>query len=119
MASSSRFLSAIALPARTLLPASTEILAREGNVLGLIALRAWGIARNRPRLVSLQSETDQGHEQVDVLIALEVKGDPMRAGHHAYGGRPGEMVLEPPDGTGREVQVNVAAGVKVDDLAVG
>jgi len=29
------------------------------------------------------------------------------------------MVLEPPDGTGGKVQVSVAVGVKVDDLAMG
>jgi hypothetical protein len=40
-------------------------------------------------------------------------------GHHADRGRALEVVLEPPDGPVREVQVDVVVRMEVDDLALG
>jgi hypothetical protein len=67
----------------------------------------------------LESEADQRHEQLDVRDGVEAQCDPLRAGHQPDGGRGCEVFLEPLDGPGREVQVDVIVGVEVGDLSVG
>jgi hypothetical protein len=98
--------------------AFTEILARTCRTAVIIAVRLRDIVGNRPWLVHLEGETDQGHEQVDICRTVEVQRHPWRARHQADGSGCGEMVLESPDGGGREVQVNVPIGMEVSDLSV-
>lgn len=84
----------------------------------IIAFGSRHVVWNRPRLVRLEGETDQSHEQMDVRGDIEPHRHPLRTGHQLNGSRCREVVFEPPDGPGREVQVNVVVGVEVGDLAV-
>ncbi len=99
--------------------ASAEILARTDRAAMIIAFRSRSVARNRPRLLSLEGEADQSHEELNIRGNAEVQRHPRRAGYELHGRCRPEVVLETSYGSGREVKVDVVVGVEVGDLAMG
>jgi len=98
---------------------SAGILALKRRMSVIVASGARSVARHRPGLVSPEGEADQGHEDVDVRVALEAGRHPVRAGHEPDGGGSRQVFLDTPNAPRREVQVDVVVGVEVGDLAVG